>query len=370
MAKMDFTTVTLKNGKQIVFRPITSDDADTFLNFRKQIALDSTHTLNYVGMPLLALDETTKRLANQFDDRFILNIGAFEDSKLIGYLNCRVIHSDHPWMQHIGYFGMMILKEFWGQGIGSRLLELQDIHARANNITKIEATVRLKNQRGIKLYERCGYKIEGTRRQAAFIEGEFQDEYFIAKYLNDSSDSNKTWNPSLLTTERLILRPIELSDADSIFDYARNPNVCRYTLWETHQSIQDSLNYIKDYIFDYYSQGVPEPLGIALKENPQKIIGTVGCFWVSKKSKSMELAYAIAEDQWGKGIVAEASKSIMDYCFKEFKLKRIQASCKTENKASARVMEKLGMTYEGTLKSAVFHREQFWDMHYYAKVVE
>ena len=60
----------------------------------------------------------------------------------------------------------------------------------------------------------------------------------------------------------------------------------------------------------------------------------------------------------------------MDYCFKEFSLKRIQARCKVENKASARVMEKIGMTHEGTLKSAIFHRDKFWDMHYYAKVIE
>jgi len=68
--------------------------------------------------------------------------------------------------------------------------------------------------------------------------------------------------------------------------------------------------------------------------------------------------------------VAEASQAVMDYCFKEFSLKRIQARCKVENKASARVMEKIGMTHEGTLKSAIFHRDKFWDMHYYAKVIE
>ena len=49
-------------------------------------------------------------------------------------------------------------------------------------------------------------------------------------------------------------------------------------------------------------------------------------------------------------------------------LKRIQARCKSENKASARVMEKIGMNYEGTLKATVFHREKYWDMHYYAKI--
>jgi len=184
------------------------------------------------------------------------------------------------------------------------------------------------------------------------------------------NENNKIWQPPTIETSRLILRPIQLADAESIFDYAKNPNVCKYTLWETHQSVADSLSYIKDYIFDYYSKGVPEPLGIALKENPQKVIGTVGCYWTSKQAKAMELGYAISEDYWGKGLVAEASQAMMDYCFKEFSLKRIQARCKVENKPSARVMEKVGMIHEGTLKSAIFHRNRFWDMHYFAKVVE
>jgi len=95
----------------------------------------------------------------------------------------------------------------------------------------------------------------------------------------------------------------------------------------------------------------------------------LGCFWVSKPAKTMELAYAISEDQWGKGLVAEASQSVMDYCFKEFGLKRIQARCKVENQASAKVMQKIGINFEGTLKSSIFHRERYWDMHYYAKVI-
>jgi len=183
-------------------------------------------------------------------------------------------------------------------------------------------------------------------------------------------ENSDVWRPPALETSRMILRPIELTDAESIFAYAKNPNVCKYTLWEAHQSIEDSLNYIKEYIFDYYSKGVPEPLGITMKKNPQKVIGTVGCFWTSKQAKAMELAYAIGEEYWGQGLVAEASEAVMAYCFKEFSLKRIQARCKVENKASARVMEKIGMTYEGTLKSAIFHRDKFWDMHYYAKVNE
>lgn len=367
MAKLDRSTYSLKTGKQIIFRHLASEDAESFLQFRIQVPHDSTNTMQYVGMNFPTLEETTKRLEEQVADKVILNIGAFYSGKIVGYLNFRMPHPEHPWVRHLGQFGMMILKEYWGQGIGKKLLDLQEVHAKSIGISRIEAMVRAKNDRGIKLYEHNGYKIEGTRRKGAKIEGEYLDEYFIGKILDDVK---LNWKPPTITTDRLILRPIELSDADSIFEYAKNPNVSRFTLWEPHQSIQASIDYIKDYIFEYYLKGVPEPFGIALKNNPQKIIGTVGCFWASKQAKAMELAYAIGEDHWGHGFAAEASKAVMDYCFKEFALKKILARCKVENEASAKVMMKIGMNFEGTLRSAIFHRELHWDMHYYGKVIE
>ncbi len=323
--------------------------------------------MQYIGMKFPSLEETAKQLQTEQDDKTSLNIAAYDGNRIVAHLNFRLPWSDHPWAQHLGQFGMIVLKDYWGLGLGKRLLGLQDEHARSIGVKRIEAMVRVKNDRGVKLYLHSGYKIEGTRVKSANINGEFVDDYFIAKILDEPSSQ---WRPPTLTTNRLILRPIELHDAQAIFDYAKNPNVSLYTLWEPHQSVQDSLGYIRDYIFDSYSKGMPEPFGIAFKENPQRIIGTVGCFWTSKAAKAMELAYAIGEEHWGMGLVAEASQAVMDYCFKEFSLKRIQARCKSENKPSARVMEKVGMTYEGTLKAATFHRGRYWDMCYYSKVIE
>jgi [ribosomal protein S5]-alanine N-acetyltransferase len=367
MAVLEPIQFALHSGREITFRSITPEDVHAFLAFRKQIPHESTNTMQYVGMELPPADEMAERLQSQLEDKIVLNIGAFDGDKIVGFLNFRMPFPEHPWVPHLAQFGMMVLKEYWGQGIGKTLLALQETHALPLGILRIEAMVRANNDRGVKLYERNGYKIEGTRRLAAKIDGEYVDEYFIAKILNDP---NLNWRPPILETDRLILRPVQLSDAESIFSYAKNPNVCKYTLWEVHQSVEDSLNYIKDYIFHHYSKGVPEPWGITLKSDPSKMIGTVGCFWTSKQAKAMELAYAIGEEHWGRGFVPEASKAVMDYCFREFDLKRLQARCKSENSASARVMEKIGMTYEGTLKSAIFHRERYWDMKYYAKVTD
>jgi len=63
------------------------------------------------------------------------------------------------------------------------MLEALDRHARSVDITRIEALVRTQNERSVKLYTSSGYKIEGTRVRAVSIDGQFFDEYYIAKIL-------------------------------------------------------------------------------------------------------------------------------------------------------------------------------------------
>ena len=110
-------------------------------------------------------------------------MAAFDKNKMIAQLHFKHVIEDHPWYQHLGCFGMMVLKEYWGMGIGKHLLKLLDEYALRKNIVRIEAEVRTENDRGIRLYKNAGYEIEGTRRQASFINGQFQNEYYISKIL-------------------------------------------------------------------------------------------------------------------------------------------------------------------------------------------
>ncbi|HWU42019.1 MAG TPA: GNAT family N-acetyltransferase [Bdellovibrio sp.] len=174
-----------------------------------------------------------------------------------------------------------------------------------------------------------------------------------------------------LQTERLILRPLRLEDAQGGLKYIQNPNVTRYTMWDPYRSVEEAQGFIQMYVFANYANGAPEPLGIALRSNPSELIGTTGCFWVGESQTQMELAYVLAEEFWGHGYATEASKAIMDYCFQIYKdVVRIQARCKVENTASVRVLEKLGMKFEGTLRSQFYHRQRHWDIHYYATIRE
>lgn len=171
------------------------------------------------------------------------------------------------------------------------------------------------------------------------------------------------WSLPHLKTQNLLLRPITEEDAPSIFEYASNPKVSLYTSWEPHRELGDSLAFIRDYVFPKYEQRLPGPFAITLLPRPDRCIGTIGCFWISEKNRTMEMAYALAEPFWGKGLVVEAGTAVLDYAFETHPVERIQSTCITQNTPSARVMEKLGMTLEGTLRSYLYQRGRSWDMH-------
>jgi len=170
--------------------------------------------------------------------------------------------------------------------------------------------------------------------------------------------------PEAIETERLILRPIKDDDLSSIFEYCSDPEVSKYTTWETHKNLDDSQKLVS-YAKANYQRGLSEPLAITLKENPDKLIGTVGWFWNSERYKSIEIAYALSPLFWGKGIVVEASRGLINEALKKNEILRITSRCIAENRSSARVMEKLGMEYEGTQRQLMNVKGRWVDLKNY-----
>jgi len=143
--------------------------------------------------------------------------------------------------------------------------------------------------------------------------------------------------PDTIETERLILRHIEDHDLHSIFEYCSNPEVSKFTTWDPHKNLEDSQKLIS-YAKTNYQRGLSEPLAITFKENPDKLIGTVGWFWNSEINKSIEIAFALSPAFWGQGIVVEACGGLINEALNNNEILRITSRCIAENKPSARVM--------------------------------
>ncbi|MBC7713093.1 MAG: GNAT family N-acetyltransferase [Rhizobacter sp.] len=169
-------------------------------------------------------------------------------------------------------------------------------------------------------------------------------------------------------TERLILRKFTQADLQDIFDYCKNPNVARYVTWEPHETLKDSQKFI-DFALSSYAKGCIDPMAMVLKDDSKKkVIGSIGVMAVNPKNRTFELAYALSEEVWGKGFAVEASKPLINYVFQNFAIERLQCRCDILNPQSSRVMEKLGMNYEGTLKASMYLKGITRDMHMYSIV--
>jgi ribosomal-protein-alanine N-acetyltransferase len=179
-------------------------------------------------------------------------------------------------------------------------------------------------------------------------------------------ENAQPFQPPQIETPRLLLRRIAPSDAEDIFVYARDPELTKYTSWDSHTRPEDSENFVR-FMLQKYETGSGDWV-LVLKETGS-VVGTCGFVRVKPQHRKAELGYVLSRKLWGNGLMTEAVRAIIDYGFNSMKLHRIEAKCMAENAGSERVMQKSGMSYEGIMRGAIFRREIFWNMKCYAILV-
>ncbi|MWV42540.1 GNAT family N-acetyltransferase [Paenibacillus sp. HJL G12] len=178
-------------------------------------------------------------------------------------------------------------------------------------------------------------------------------------------DVSKLFSESpIFETDRLYLRRLSLEDAGDYFNFASNPQVTIYTIWETHQSINDSTHFIK-YILKKYESREAYHWGIVDKTS-NRIIGRTGFISWDVAHQRAEIGFALSCDFWNKGIITEANNQIIQYGFMSLNLNRIEGRCNFDNIGSGRAMEKVGMIEEGILRDQLKIKGKFVDQKMYS----
>ncbi len=163
-----------------------------------------------------------------------------------------------------------------------------------------------------------------------------------------------------LATNRLWLRKLALSDTEDVFEYNSDPEVSRYMTWQAHHSLEETRNFVEKTI-DLYRNRSLAPWGIVRKEDA-KLIGTCGyTSWEVAHAKG-EIAYVLSRHFWGQGYMTEALQETISFGFHRMALNRIEARVMMQNAASARLLERLGMTPEGVLRKQIFAKGVYHDM--------
>lgn len=145
----------------------------------------------------------------------------------------------------------------------------------------------------------------------------------------------------LIETERLILRESVMDDAPDLYEMNSDPEVLKYTGEEAFRSVEETKQLIRNYK-DYKKYGYGRWTTIVKATN--EVIGYCGLKYLEDIHET-DLGYRWKQKHWGKGYATEAGKACLQLGFEQFGLEQIIAQVLAENKASVRVLEKLGMTY-------------------------
>ena len=168
----------------------------------------------------------------------------------------------------------------------------------------------------------------------------------------------------VLTTSRLLLRSLTMDDVDDVFAYTSDPVVAQYIRRPLHQVRADAAAYVSTFV-ENSRRGDPAPWGIQHRADG-KLIGTCGFYYLNRDDVRAEIYYALSRAYWNCGYVTEAAEAVLDFGFNALNLNRIDGACWAGNTASARVLEKIGMRYEGIWRQFIFVKGAFRDICWYS----
>ena len=151
-------------------------------------------------------------------------------------------------------------------------------------------------------------------------------------------------NACQLTTERLVLRPWQEPDAESLYKYAKDPAIGPVAGWPSHASVEDSLNIIRT-VFS-----APETYAVVLKETGEPV-GSIGLLFgkdshvAGIKADEAETGYWIGKPYWGQGLIPEAVRRLLQRCFEDLGMTAVWCGYYDGNTKSRRVMDKCGFRF-------------------------
>lgn len=168
-----------------------------------------------------------------------------------------------------------------------------------------------------------------------------------------------------LTGLRLVLREFAPGDWEDLYAFTSRPEVSRYQAWEPNTP-EDARAYV-----DHACAAAREEprgafiLAVTLAETG-RIVGVGDLYIRSQRFRSGEIAYLIDPAYWGRGFATEVAHLLLRFGFASLHLHRIAGTCDPRNVASARVLEKAGMRYEGCMRETLRIRDGWRDSALYS----
>jgi ribosomal-protein-alanine N-acetyltransferase len=169
-----------------------------------------------------------------------------------------------------------------------------------------------------------------------------------------------------LETDRLILRPFVIEDAEVMYrNWANDPEVTKFLTWPPHESVQVTKDLLEDWISQYKNKEFYH-WTIISKENGEEPVGSISVVLKEDEIKMVHIGYCIGKRWWRQGITSEALSTLVKFFFEEVGVNRIELKHDTNNPNSGKVMMKCRLQYEGTHREGALNNQGVCDSAMYA----
>lgn len=245
--------------------------------------------------------------------------------------------------------GYVLSKDYWGRGLMPEAVSAVIDHCfRELHFDWLSCGHFLHNDRSRRVVEKCGFRyVKDTIHKTRFGTEEPTKLYVISKEDWIFRQINAPFDVTQyrLETPRLILRPLEEEDLQGLHSLMILPEVAGFTGWECPASLDETRKAIRRYV-DH-----KETFALVLRETGA-FIGTLSVqsrnwpqYPIDHSLKGREFGFDLHPDHWGKGLMPEAVKAVMDLCLKKLGFDFVTAGYFRGNSRSARVIEKCGFRY-------------------------
>lgn len=157
------------------------EDAEDILNFIKEVSDETDFLISDSSERDFNIKKEREFLQNMqssiLEKMFLYKI----ENKIVG--TCSVNGINKKRIKHKVGLGITVLKKYWGEGIGGKLINHAIEYCKLNSIKKIELEVRIDNERAIKLYKKFGFEIEGEIKKSVYLNGNYYNCYFMGLLL-------------------------------------------------------------------------------------------------------------------------------------------------------------------------------------------
>lgn len=162
------------------YRNLSPDEAVKFWELMNQLDYETKYMLYEPGERKRDYSKIEALIRNSAEDNDFLLVAEGND-KLVGYISAQ--KGNLRRISHSAYIVVGILKDCRGKGIGTEFFRRLNIWAEEKKVTRLELTVICENEIAKHLYEKNGFKIEGIKRKSVLVDGEYLDEFYMAKII-------------------------------------------------------------------------------------------------------------------------------------------------------------------------------------------